>query len=112
MCKQALLPSTADRSRTQCVGMHCGRLPGDDTDLRRIAELGKEVLIFPPKAECAYIDDADSGHCIANGCEMSAVELTVHQEGFSPARNAMLNGRVIGVASLTTCTEQNVSPLL
>lgn len=46
----------ADWSRNQCVGVASGSLPCDDADLRRIAELGEELLtVFPGKAECAWI---------------------------------------------------------
>ncbi len=42
-------------SRSQRVGECYGKLPGDDADLRGIAELGKELLaVLPCEAECAY----------------------------------------------------------
>ena len=61
------------------------KLPGDDADLCGIAELCEELFaVFPGEAECVYVGDADPGYYIVNGCEMSRVELSIHQRGFSP----------------------------
>jgi hypothetical protein len=61
----------SERSRSQLIEVGCGKLPGDDADLRRISKLRKELrAVFPGEAEYSYARHGDSGHEVSNGWKM------------------------------------------
>jgi hypothetical protein len=84
-------------------------LPGDNADLCGVVELGKELLtIFPREAEGAHVGDADPGHNVANGREMSWLEFAIHQRRFRPGYQAIQRQFMVQVCENFSATVSRV----